>query len=67
MSPELKAFKFYRKNIDYYLSLMEQFWGDDQALIQMYNEIAKKFGGNGSKLMQINQISYNRSVERAFK
>ena len=42
MSPELKAFKFYKRNIDYYLSLMESFWGDDTKQLEMYNEIAAK-------------------------
>lgn len=67
MNAELKAFKFYKKNIDRYLKEIESFWGDDEKLIEMYCGIASKFGASGEKLMAINQISYQRSVERAFR
>ena len=67
MKPELKAFKFYKKNIDYFLKEMEVFWGDNDKQLEMYNEIAAKFGTTGEKLMEICFISYERSVERAFR
>lgn len=67
MSPELKAFKFYKKNIDRYLQEMQYFWGDDEKLIKMYENIAIEFGADARKLMDINYISYQRSVERAFR
>lgn len=67
MSPELKAFRYYRKNIDTYLEKMEHFWGDDRELMKMYDEIAAKFGARGVQLLEINQISYNRSVGRSFR
>jgi hypothetical protein len=67
MSPELNAFRHYKKNIDYYLSMIESLGFDDIKLIQMYDEIANKFGGSGAKLMELLQISYNRSIDRAFR
>lgn len=67
MSPELKAYRYYKKNIDQYLELMESFWGDDERLSKMYNDIASKFGGDGNKLMEINYEAYRRSIERAFR
>lgn len=67
MTPELKAFRYYRKNIDYYLSRLEPFWGDDQKLLELNREIAEKFGADVRKFMDIKEISYNRSVERAFR
>jgi hypothetical protein len=67
MKPELKAFKFYKKNINYYLQEMESFWGDNDKQLEMYNKIAEKFGTTGERLMEICLISYNKSVERAFR
>lgn len=67
MKPELKAFKFYKKNIDHYLKVMETFWGDDDKQLEMYNEIAEKFGTTGKRLMEICFISYERGIERAFR
>lgn len=67
MSPELKAFKYYRKNQDFYLEEMKHFWGDDKKLYEMYESVAAKFGASGEKLMEINQISYQRYIDRVFK
>ncbi len=67
MKPELRAFKHYRKNIDYYLSLMEYFWGDDEKLFEMHTKIAEKFGADAKKLQDIIYISYLRGVERSFR
>ena len=67
MTPELKAFRHYRKNINYYLSRLEPFQDDLQKLFELYCEIAEQFGGDGRKLMDISMISYYRSVERAFR
>jgi hypothetical protein len=67
MKPELKAFRYYRKNIDFYLTEMEFFWGDDKKLTELYHNIASKFGGSGEKLEEIVQISYQRGIERSFR
>jgi hypothetical protein len=67
MTPELKAFRHYRKNIDYYLEKMKHWWGNDKMREQMLQEISDEYGANNKKLMAIMQISYERSVERAFK
>lgn len=67
MSPELKAFRFYNKNIDYFLNEINNFWGDNDKLINMYRGIAEKFGADYNKLMMIHQISYKRYVNRACK
>jgi hypothetical protein len=66
MTPELKAFRYYRKNIDRFLEEMACFWGNNEKLREAYDGIAAKFGADGSKLMDIVQISYRRSVERSF-
>jgi hypothetical protein len=67
MTPELKAFRHYKKNIDHYIQEMSEWWGDDKKQEQMYKHISDKFNANYKKLMEINYISYKRSVERAFK
>jgi hypothetical protein len=67
MTPELKAFRHYKKNIDHYIEEMSEWWGDDEKQEQMYKRISDKFNANYKKLMEINYISYKRSVERAFK
>jgi hypothetical protein len=67
LTPELRAFKYYKKNINYYLNQMSFWWGDDKKQEEMYQEIASKFGADYKKFMEINCISYERSVERAFR
>lgn len=67
MTPELKAFKHYKKNIDYYLKRMEEFWGDDDKQLQMHQEIADTFAANVEIFRKIITISYERSIERAFR
>jgi hypothetical protein len=67
MTPELKAFRHYKKNIDHYIEEMSEWWGDDEKQEQMYKRIADKFNADYKKLIEINYISYKRSVERAFK
>jgi hypothetical protein len=67
LTPELKAFKHYQKNIDRYLEDVKQFWGDDEKLVDHYCRIAAKFGADPAKLMELRQISYERSIERAFR
>jgi hypothetical protein len=67
LTPDLKAFKHYQKNIYKYLEDIEGFWGDDQKLFEHYSRIAAQFGADPAKLMELRQISYDRSVERAFR
>lgn len=67
LTPELKAFKFYRKNLDHYLEMLESFWGDDEKLLEMYNGIAEKFEADGKKLMEICYQSYLKSIERVLR
>ena len=67
MTPELRAFRYHRKNINSFLDELSPFWGDDKKRAELYKTIADKFGADYKKLMEINQISYERSVERAFR
>lgn len=67
MSPELKCFRYLRKNKDQFLQEIELFFGDDQKLSEAYDKIANKFGTSGDKLMNIVQIAYSRSVDRCFR
>jgi hypothetical protein len=67
ISPELKAFRYHRKNINSYLDQIIPFWGDDKKREELLQDVASKFGADHIKFMEIIQISYERSVERAFK
>ena len=67
LTPELKAFKHYQKNICQYLKDIESFFGDDEKLVEHYCRIAGQFGADPAKLMELRRISYERSVERAFR
>ncbi len=50
MTPELKAFRHYRKNIDHYLEKMKQWWGDEEKYEEMNREIAFKFNADMKSL-----------------
>jgi hypothetical protein len=66
MTNALKAFRYYRKNKNYYSERVAAIFGDDDALSFLYEEVASKFGATGSELERIVLLSYNRSVDRAF-
>jgi len=61
-TPELKAFRQYEKNKDFYL---EQ--GLREGFDNMWREIAIKFGADYESLMRIKQNSYERKTERSFR
>lgn len=67
MTPELKAFRYYKKNINEHLEKLEPFWGNDEAMEKIYKELADKFSADHQKLMNIIWISYEREVDRAFR
>lgn len=67
MTPELKAFRHYQKNRDSYNDEVMSFFGDDEKLFEHYSKVAAIFGADPVKLMKLRQISYERSVERAFR
>ena len=66
MNNTLKAFRYYRKNKDYYIERVAAIFGDDAALSSLYEEVASKFGAIGPELERIVLLSYERSVDRAF-
>lgn len=67
MCPELKAFRYYKKNINEYLEKLEPFWGNDEEMEKIFKELADKFNADHQKLMSIIWISYEREVDRAFR
>lgn len=68
-SPELKAFRYYKKNLDYYLERFGclNILDDYEGLKDIYKEIATKFDADYEKLMDICSISYERYTERVFR
>ena len=66
MKPALKAYKFYRKNRDYYADLICSFYDDEEKLMEVYESIAQKFSASGQDLREIANLSYERFVDAAF-
>lgn len=67
LSPELKAYMHFKRNLDYYIDEIGLIFGDDEKLEEIYKEVAEKFNADYEKLVKLRQISYGRSIERAFR
>lgn len=67
ITPELKAYKAYKKNVDIYCEQVLALYPDNDKLTEFYKEFAGKFGGDGVKLEAIIAMSYDRYLDRAFR
>lgn len=69
MSPELKAYRYYKKNFSdlYDTFLKDAEWCSYEALRRMVEHVANIFSADPDKFQQINLIAYERDVDRAFR
>lgn len=68
MSPEFRAFRYYKKNLDKY-PLDGILFSQDafDKLMAMYKSIADKFGADEKEFMKIIHKSYDRYINRALR
>jgi hypothetical protein len=69
LSPELRAYRHYKKYIDYYSAMLIENYSDNitETSNEIYKEIASKFGADYIKLREIISITYERFVDRVRK
>ena len=63
MKPELKAYRYYKKNIDFFI---ENYINVDYTSDDYKHFLIEKFGGNIEILSNIMMESYYRYVDKAF-